>query len=44
LLGYKPAVTLQKGIPELLAWVRRQSATDRTSKATKELEDRDLVR
>ena len=44
LLGYKPAVSLQKGIPELLAWVRQQRASDRTAQATQELEARNLVR
>ena len=44
LLGYKPAVSLQKGIPELLAWVRQQRASDRTAQATQELETRNLVR
>jgi dTDP-L-rhamnose 4-epimerase len=44
LLGYQPVVPLQKGIPELLAWVRQQRASDRTVKATQELEQRNLVR
>ena len=44
LLGYEPAFSLQKGIPELLAWVSQQSARDSTDKATKELEERNLVR
>jgi dTDP-L-rhamnose 4-epimerase len=44
LIGYEPAVELQKGIPELLAWVKLQRASDRTAKATQELESRNLVR
>ena len=44
LLGYKPAVSLQKGMPELLAWVRKQRSSDRTAQATQELETRNLVR
>ncbi len=44
LLGYEPAVSLQQGIPELLEWVRRQSANDRVSQATAELEKHQLVR
>ncbi len=44
LLGYQPAISLQKGIPELLTWVGQQSASDSTAKATRELEERNLVR
>ncbi len=44
LLGYEPKVSLERGIPELLAWVREQSASDRVSQATAELEARQLVR
>jgi dTDP-L-rhamnose 4-epimerase len=44
LLGYEPRVTLKCGIPELLQWVSAQSAEDRISKATAELETRQLVR
>jgi dTDP-L-rhamnose 4-epimerase len=44
LLGYQPAVPLKKGIPELLKWVSQQRASDRTAKATEELEQRNLVR
>src|SRR5262249_37656268 len=44
LLGYEPRVTLTDGIPGLLAWVREQSAEDQVSKATAELENRQLVR
>jgi len=44
LLGYEPKVSLEQGIPELLGWVREQSATDRVAQATVELESRQLVR
>ena len=44
LLGYEPKVTLEEGIPELLDWVRAQTATDRVDQATVELESRQLVR
>jgi dTDP-L-rhamnose 4-epimerase len=43
-LGYEPRVTLEEGIPELLAWVREQEADDRVAQATAELETRQLVR
>jgi dTDP-L-rhamnose 4-epimerase len=43
-LGYEPKMTLEDGIPELLGWVRTQSATDRVAQATVELESRQLVR
>jgi dTDP-L-rhamnose 4-epimerase len=44
LLGYEPRVRLEQGIPELLKWVSAQSAEDQISKATAELETRQLVR
>ena len=44
LLGYEPKVSLEQGIPELLEWVRAQSATDSVAQATLELESRQLVR
>ena len=37
-------MTLEDGIPELLGWVREQSATDQVAQATVELESRQLVR
>ena len=43
-LGYEPRVSLRDGVPELLAWVRQQSATDSVRQATSELESRALVR
>ena len=42
-LGYEPTVTLKEGIPELLAWVREQSAADGTPQALAELTSRRLV-
>ena len=44
LLGYEPQVTLERGIPELLSWVRAQAAQDQVASATAELESRQLVR
>ena len=44
LMNYEPQVTLADGIPELLSWVREQAALDQVSKATTELESRQLVR
>jgi dTDP-L-rhamnose 4-epimerase len=44
LLGYRPSVTLEQGIPQLLAWVREQTATDSVERATAELQLRGLVR
>lgn len=44
LLDYEPSVTLEQGIPELLDWVRRQTAIDRVARATAELESYQLVR
>jgi dTDP-L-rhamnose 4-epimerase len=44
LLGYEPQVRLEQGIPELLDWVREQTATDQVAQATAELETRQLVR
>lgn len=44
LLGYEPRVRLDQGIPELLKWVSEQEAEDQVSKATTELETRQLVR
>jgi len=44
LIGFEPAMKLEKGVPELLAWVKMQQASDGTAKATQELESRNLVR
>ena len=44
LLGYEPKVSLDRGIPELLTWVREQAAKDAVEAATAELESRQLVR
>lgn len=42
-LGYRPQVTFESGIPDLLDWVCRQTAEDRVSQATAELERRGLA-
>lgn len=44
LLGYEPQISLERGIPELLSWVRAQAARDKVESATAELESRQLVR
>jgi dTDP-L-rhamnose 4-epimerase len=44
LLGYKPRVTLQQGMPELLEWVRSQTASDSVETAMAELAARQLAR
>jgi dTDP-L-rhamnose 4-epimerase len=44
LLGYAPSVRLEEGIPQLLAWVQEQQASDAVAKATAELQARGLVR
>jgi dTDP-L-rhamnose 4-epimerase len=44
LLGFEPQVTLEAGMPELLAWIKDQPAVDRVSQATAELEARSLIR
>ena len=44
LLGYEPQMTLERGIPQLLSWVREQAAKDEVESATAELESRQLVR
>ncbi|MBK9316900.1 MAG: NAD-dependent epimerase/dehydratase family protein [Acidobacteria bacterium] len=44
LLGFKPKVSLDQGIPELLEWVKSQQAEDRVETAAGELESRKLIR
>ncbi|MGV3722822.1 MAG: NAD-dependent epimerase/dehydratase family protein [Actinomycetota bacterium] len=44
LLGYEPAVSLEEGIPQLLSWIREQTAVDAVARATSELDSRGLVR
>ena len=44
LLRYEPQISLERGIPELLSWVRAQAAQDQVATATAELESRQLVR
>ncbi len=43
-LGYRPAVTLETGIPELAQWIRSQETTDLTARAQAELSAQALVR
>jgi len=43
-LGYKPRVTLEDGMRDLLAWIRTQTAEDKVEQAAKELEARGLTR
>lgn len=44
LLGYAPQVTLEQGLPEVLNWVREQTAADLVAQATQELAAHQLVR
>lgn len=44
LLGYKPQLRLEEGVPELLEWVREQKAMDQMAHATAELENHHLVK
>jgi dTDP-L-rhamnose 4-epimerase len=43
-LGYRPQVTLEDGIPQLIDWVREQQAINDSKRATAELEKHELVR
>lgn len=36
-LGYRPKYTLEDGVPELVAWLREQTAEDRTAEANQQL-------
>jgi dTDP-L-rhamnose 4-epimerase len=44
LLGYEPKVTLEQGLPEVLEWVKSQTAADLVTQATAELVAHQLVR
>lgn len=44
LLGYRPTVSLEAGIPELAEWLRGQDTADLTSRAQDELSAQQLVR
>ena len=44
LLGYEPTVSLEEGIPQLLAWAREQEAVDGVEQAAQELQSFGLVR
>lgn len=43
-LGYEPRISLEEGIPGLIAWVREQRAVSDIDRATGELEARGLIR
>ena len=42
-LGYQPAVALQEGLTELVAWLSSQVAVDRVDQARAELSARGLT-
>jgi len=42
-LGFKPSVTLQEGLRDLVVWGRQETAEDRVEEAAKELEMRGLT-
>jgi dTDP-L-rhamnose 4-epimerase len=44
LLDYEPKVSLERGIPELLDWVREQKAIDQVARAKAEMETHHLVK
>lgn len=44
LLGYEPKIAIEQGVPELIDWVRNQTAQDRLKEATGEMESRRLVK
>ena len=44
LLGYEPRVALEDAMPELLEWVKHESAIDHVHEAHAELQNRQLVR
>jgi dTDP-L-rhamnose 4-epimerase len=43
LLGFEPRVTLEDGLPDLLAWVRHQTAADSFAQAEGALVAKDLM-
>ncbi len=44
LIGYEPKVAIEQGVPELIDWVRNQTAQDRLEEARAEMESRRLVK
>jgi dTDP-L-rhamnose 4-epimerase len=44
LLGYRPRVALEEGLPQLLEWVREQHASNQVEQASEELRLRGLVK
>jgi dTDP-L-rhamnose 4-epimerase len=43
-LGYRPRVRFEDGVPELVAWARTQESRDLVGRAVQELEERRLTR
>jgi dTDP-L-rhamnose 4-epimerase len=44
LLGFEPRISLQEGLSDLLAWVRKQTAQDRFAQVEKELAAKALIK
>jgi len=42
-IGYKPRISFEEGMAELVEWGRKQEAEDMSQKALRELEERNLV-
>jgi len=42
-LGYEPQIRFEEGVPELVAWVRQQTAEDRFEQVEQELAAKALV-
>ena len=42
-LAYEPAMTLERGISELVEWGKKQDAVDRFEVASRELEDKGML-
>ena len=42
-LGFKPKISFQEGVPELVEWVKKQSCEDKFDDAQKELEEKGLA-
>jgi dTDP-L-rhamnose 4-epimerase len=43
LLGYRPTITFEEGMDELIEWIRKQTAEDKVDSAAAELEKRGLT-
>jgi dTDP-L-rhamnose 4-epimerase len=44
LIGYRPTISLERGIPDLISWVRQQHDQDSVPRAMGELRSRGLIR